>query len=155
MNMWVQTQILPPGMKNADSATFHAIVAVPECLERAPNVLEQIVVKPFAVEQTNGVEFFGHRKHDVKMLNLQRFVHTVFDPKSLFRCLTLRAMSVTTAIITDTFLPAAITSVFVPTQSCCAAFGQGIERAQYVSIGLEHLDILPAETLYYIGYFEL
>lgn len=68
MDVRVQTQVLSPGMKHAYCTAFDAKVGISKLAQSIPHRGEQLTVKPFAVEQTNGVQFVRNGENDVVVL---------------------------------------------------------------------------------------
>jgi hypothetical protein len=122
MDMRMQAEVLSPGMKYTDRTAFHTVMTVAESSQGIPHRSKQMIVKPPAIQQAEGIKPFGDGKDNVKMLYPIRILNTVFDPKSLFGCLAGRAMTVSATVITDVFSPATITTVFMPTQCRSPAF---------------------------------
>jgi hypothetical protein len=78
----------------------------------------------------------------MEVFHIQGIVHPVFCPKRLFVRLALRAMAITTTVVTDVFPTTTITGIFMAAQGRCPAFLQSIECAHSKTIGLALLNKL-------------
>jgi hypothetical protein len=130
-------------------------MTVTESPQGIPDRGKHVIVKPLAIEQTDGIQFFRKGKDNMKMFYRIRIFNTVFNPKSLFGCLAFRTMAVAAAIVADLFFPATITMVFMPAQCRSPALCQGIEGAQLVGVWLAALHKPAAKTPDDFSYFVL
>jgi hypothetical protein len=73
-----------------------------------------MIVKPFAIQQTNSIEHLRNRENNMIMIYRVSIIHTVFNPESLFGTLTLGTVAIATAIVTDLISSAMVTLVLMP-----------------------------------------
>jgi hypothetical protein len=121
MDVRMKTEILPPSVKHTHCTAFNIKMSVSKLQQGIPDSREQLTVKPFAVKQTNMVQFVRYGKDDVIMFYLHSCFQKVFHPEGLFRTLTLRTMAVSAAVVADPFFCTAIALFFVATKCSCAA----------------------------------
>jgi hypothetical protein len=55
VEMWVQTEVLTPGMKDTNGPASYPIMAIAEGFEGIPYHIKQVVVKPAAVQQADDI----------------------------------------------------------------------------------------------------
>ena len=67
MDMRMQTDVLSPGMKHTHCTAFDTKVCISKLPQSIPHRVEQLTVKPFAVEQTNIVQFVWKGENNVVM----------------------------------------------------------------------------------------
>ena len=116
MYMWMQTQVLPPGMKNTDGSTLNPVMAVAERAQCVPHSSKQVIVKPFAIQHTNTMERLRNGKDNMIMANRVGMIYAIFYPERLVGSLTLWAMTIATAVITDLIASTMVTPVLMTPQ---------------------------------------
>src|SRR5674476_375473 len=130
-------------------------MAVTKGSKRRPNTIELGFVKSFAVQLAYSIQCIGYGKYHMKMLYVQSITHAVFDPKHLPGYLTFGAMTISTTIITETFMSTTvvIALVFVPAQGYGSTLQQDIERSQRKSIGITLAGKVRPKPFNDLGYF--
>jgi hypothetical protein len=122
MHMWVQAQVLSPGVQHANGPCLDPKAGVSERFERIPNRGKEQIVKAPCIEHTQPIKLVRQGKHDVIMLHIERSLEQILDPKGLLGSQTLWTMSVSATVIAVALGMAPITLVNVSTQRSCSAF---------------------------------
>jgi len=91
-------------------------------MQGTPHGTEQDLVICLGVVQANVIKLVGHSEYDMVMLHGQRGSHQVIYPNGLFGDLALRAMPVTTTVITIAHLSTLVTYLLVASHLCGTAF---------------------------------
>jgi transcriptional regulator CtsR len=117
MDMWMQTQVLPPGMKNTDGSALHCVMAIAERAQCVPHSSKQVIVKPFAIQHAYAMKCLRNGEHHMIMVDRISMTHSIFDPERLVGSLALGTVAIATAIITDLIPAAMITPILMPSKS--------------------------------------
>ncbi len=72
MDMWMQRQVLTPGMQHTNSAAFNTIMGITKATERSPNSRKQQLVIHTPVKQANRVQIVRQGENNVVMLYRKR-----------------------------------------------------------------------------------
>ena len=124
-------QGLTPGMQDGEEANFGSQVFRVSA-DRAQGVgggSEEQVVNECLILIRDGGDFLRESEDDVKVGTRQELGLSVFNPLRACERLTLRAVSIATAVITDALMPARITALDVATERSGAACGHGLHDA--------------------------
>ncbi len=113
MNMRMQTEVFAPCMENTYGATFYPEMAVTKRAQCVPHDSKQMIVKPSAIQQANGIECIWNRENNMIMIDRLSIIHALFDPECLFGSLTLWTVTVATTIVTDLIPATMITLVLM------------------------------------------
>ena len=122
----VAAQILSPGMQHRRHAQLSTKVPciASELVEGIPDGLEQAAVEYLRMQLNPAVQGMGQRKYQVEVGNRQQQGSLTVAPLLARAALALRAMSVTTAVITDRAGLAVITLHFHAAHAGRPALGQ-------------------------------
>jgi len=116
MDMRMQAQVLPPGMKNTDGSTLNPVMAVAKRAQCVPHSSKQVIVKPFAIQHTNTMERLRNGKDDMIMIHRVGIIYSILDPERLVGSLALGTVAVATAVVTDLIASTMVTPVLMTAQ---------------------------------------
>jgi hypothetical protein len=116
MEMWVQAQILPPGMQYGYHARFCIQLCVRELSYCFPYTGKQHVIKICRMFKKQTIEFFRNRKNNMKIWDRKQILLTIFHPCFSLSVLALGTMTVTARVITDTDMTALIAFINMSAQ---------------------------------------
>src|SRR4051794_36900263 len=137
MNMWMQHQILSPGMQDTEEPNLSAEMLwisrnFEQCLRTRR---EQKIVKQGWVGTNQRIQLMRQRKHDVKVADIQQLLFSRGEPVLPCLSLALRAVPIPAGVIRDGLVPA--------TRTCIEMAAQG--RRTAAGDGLQHIQLLVAE----------
>ena len=81
MNVWMQAQVLTPGVQHANGSALNSIVTVAKCLQHAPDTLEHGTIESFAVEQAHLIQRLRNGKHHMKVFHILSHHSCGLQPK--------------------------------------------------------------------------
>ena len=116
MNMRMQAQVLPPGMKNTDGSRLCCVMGITETTQCIPHRGKQVIVKPFAIQHTNTMERLRNGKDNMIMIDRVCMIYSIFDLKRLVGTLALGTVAISTAVVTDLIAAAMVTPILMTTQ---------------------------------------
>jgi len=97
--VWMQTQVLPPGMKNTDGPALYGVMDISKRAQCVPHSSKQVIVKPFAIQHANTMECFRNGKDHMIMIDRISMIYSILDPERLVGSLTLGTVVIATAIV--------------------------------------------------------
>ena len=116
MDMRMQAEVLPPGMKNTNGTALNCVMAVTKRSQCVPNGNKQMIVKPFTIQHANAMESLGNSEDNMIMIDRISMIHSLLDPERLVRTLALGTVAIATTIVTDLIATAMITLVLMATK---------------------------------------
>jgi hypothetical protein len=123
MDMRMQAQVLPPGMKNTDGSRLCCVMAIAERAQCAPHTSKQSIVKPFAIQHANIMERLRNGKDKMIMFHRISMIYSILYPERLVRSLALWTVAVTATVVTDLIASTMVTPVLMTAQGRGPAFG--------------------------------
>ncbi len=124
MDVWMQAQVLPPGMKNTDGPALYGVMGIAKRAQCVPHSSKQMLVKPFAIQHTDTMECLRYGKDNMIMTDWVGIIYSILDPERLVGSLTLWTVTVATAIVADLIATTMVTSVLMTAQGGGPTFGQ-------------------------------
>jgi hypothetical protein len=116
MDMWVQTQILSPGMQYGYHARFCVQLCVRELSYCFPSTGKQKVVKICRLLKKQVIEFIWYRKDNMKVWYRKQILLAVFNPYFPLGILALGTMTVTARVVTNADMTALIAFIDMSAQ---------------------------------------
>ena len=113
MYVWMQTQVLPPGMKNTDGSTLNPVMAVAERAQCVPHSSKQVIVKPFAIQHANTMECLRYGKDNMIMTDRVGMIYSILDPERLVGSLALGTVAVAATVVTDLIASTMVTPILM------------------------------------------
>ncbi len=116
MYVWMQTQVLPPGMKNTDGSTLNPVMAVAKRAQCVPHSSKQVTVKPFTIQHADTMECLRYGKDNMIMIDRISMIYSILDPERLFGTLALWTVTISATVVTDLILAAMVAPILMATQ---------------------------------------
>src|SRR5699024_9957851 len=103
-------------MQQSNHSQLHTL-CMSKLIQRLPSSLKQTIVNFSRLVESKFIEFTGQRKNNVVIRAGQQIPRSVFYPFLSFMPLTFWTMSIPTAVVTYTDIPAFIASINMTAQS--------------------------------------
>ena len=115
MNMGVIKEIRSPRMKDGCHSGSEPLFGS-ECVNGGPRSLEHAVVELPLVSHGDSVQTVGQREHDMEIPGRDDFLPAELNPLLTLLVLTFGTMSVPTAVVADSDVPALGTHLYMPSE---------------------------------------
>jgi hypothetical protein len=116
MYVWMQTQVLPPGMKNTDGSTLNPVMAVAKRAQCVPHSSKQVIVKPFTIQHADTMECLRYGKDNMIMIDRISMIYSILYPERLVGTLALGTVTISATVVADLILAAMVTPILMTTQ---------------------------------------
>jgi hypothetical protein len=116
MYVWMQTQVLPPGMKNTDGSTLNPVMAVAKRAQCVPHSSKQVIVKPFTIQHADTMECLRYGEDNMIMIDRISMIYSILDPERLVGTLALGTVTIAATVVADLILAAMVTPILMTTQ---------------------------------------
>jgi hypothetical protein len=138
MQVWVQTEVLPPGVQNGDHTCLctQELMVVAKATDDLPGGGKKGAVKMFWGVERQFVEFLWQGEDHVKIRHVQEFGLTRLHPLLAFMSLAFGTMAVAATVVAQVEFTAAgmVALVYVPAQCRGPAPAQCVEGAQLPTV---------------------
>tara|TARA_R110001583_G_scaffold9203_1_gene43575 strand:+ start:174190 stop:174804 length:615 start_codon:yes stop_codon:yes gene_type:complete len=139
VQMWMQTQVLAPGMQNGDHARCcpHKLRVFTKIPDHRPGRSEKQAVKLLRFVQAQLVQRIGHGEDHMEIGHVQQFFLSRPDPRFPLVPLALRAVSVAATIVTKVQSATGwiVAAVDMAAKGRGTAFAQRMERPCLPAVG--------------------
>lgn len=118
VQMGTKAERLPPSMQNGDHPGFGSQMrwVFGKATDRLLGSFKQTVVNGLGLVHRQLIQRVGQREHDMEVKNRKQFSFPLGDPILSVLALTLRAMAVSTTVVTDPGIPAVGAGTYVSTE---------------------------------------
>src|SRR6516162_1072990 len=149
VNMGMKEQVLPPGVQDRNDANLGSQVLRIRCdfQQRLCAGGVQQIVKQARVLQSQHIQLVRYREDNVEVAGAKKFAFSSRQPALASLCLTLGAVPVSTRVVRDDLITAALASIAMPAEGSGATALNGPKSFELLKIKARSIPLQEAIAL--------